>query len=1175
MRICRPQPALRTVLLLCAILATDGLPTATAQDAPKVGSELDLLRNGELVQQLGLSQSQQDAIAEAAKGGSPGREIFDPFLQRMKETSDEAERTKIRDEMKLATVKAKEDANTKALTILDSRQLKLLRSLYIQQAGVRAFSDARVAAELGITEAQKKAIDELAAQRREASSKVGFDTTPEQQEAFRKEWEGKYLAVLNDEQKKKWAEQSASVPSVAAVPGANPAMDSPNAPASAGGVSPDGAPPAGAEIVSSFGGASDAAEANQLVEKFSFNFRYAPWDQVLQDFAAGAGYTLDLNQVPPGTFSHIDTKEYNAGKALDILNGYLQRKGYALLLKDGFLVCINVDKGIPPNLIPDVAVDELLKVDQGNHAIGENEIVRIEIPLEKLDVGVMAQEVEQLLGSLGTMTAFTQTGSLIIADTGSNLRRIKSYVDMSVSRRKGDLVFKTYMLKNIDAEEAEFMLLSQFGMRQGVANVSSGAGGDRRGPPSPTPTPAPVASNAQLQVMSDIRTNSLFVTASPDQQALVEEIIKAIDISELPDGTKLTREGNSGPYLRVYRVSGRADQVAQSITAMMPGVVVNEDGAAGTVHIFGTARQHQQVEEWVKSFSEGTGASGSVAVIPLAKMDPLTAAATLRNLFIAEGANAPTVETDLYGNRIIVKGTALQVEQIKQVLTDLGEDGTGLKKKGEGGNIRRYSLRGRDPEEFFKYLEQEWQASEKTSIRIVVPKKSGPIKGIRTPSDEVPAAEEEPAAEEKEDATTQTRSRRTGFRKQSGYLPVNRVIDEAAAVADPAATSQQVPLESNPPAVDRRESTTPDGIQIVVDGDELLLLSRDEDALDRLEETMDFLQQSIPFRTKWTVFYLQAADATEAAALLEQFIPSSSVTNTSSTSSFGLSSMFSPLTESVSNMTGLSSLGANPQTLRIIPDPRSNSLFVTGPQALVEEAEGFLEVLDSNNIPESLRDMQPRRIEVEYAEIDDIATMVNETFKPYMEPAGGRQQQNNPLAQMFGGGGGNGKSNEPQGVQMTVAVDRQTSSLVISSSEALFTKVQEMVKESDEAAKKSNRTIRVVQLKNSDASMIQESLRSLFPRVTTSATRPSSSSTNSQNSGNTNNPQQPQTQQPQTDPFQQMIQDRMRQRGGDTGRGGTSPFGGASPFGGGAFNPFGGGNFGGRGGGTNGGRGGR
>ena len=393
-------------------------------------------------------------------------------------------------------------------------------------------------------------------------------------------------------------------------------------------------------------------------------------------------------------------------------------------------------------------------------------------------------------------------------------------------------------------------------------------------------------------------------------------------------------------------------------------------------------------------------------------------------------------------------------------------------------------------------------------------------------------------------------------------------------MAQQAPIAQQTPMETNPPAADRRESTTPDGIQIVVDGDELLLLSRDEDALDRLEETMDFLQQSIPFRTKWTVFYLQAADATEAAALLEQFIPSSSVTNTASSSSFGLSSMFSPLTQSVSDMTGLSSLGANPQTLRIIPDPRSNSLFVTGPQASVEEAEGFLEVLDSNNIPESLRDMQPRRIEVEYAEIDDIATMVNETFKPYMEPAGGRQQQNNPLAQMFGGGGSSGKGNEPQGVQMTVAVDRQTSSLVVSSSEALFTKVQEMVKQSDDAAKKSNRTIRVVQLKNSDATVIQQSLSSLFPRVTTSATRPSSSSTNNSNTGNNNNNQPAQPQQPQTDLFQQMIQDRMRQRGGDTGRGAASPFGGGgfTPFGGGNF---GGGNFGGRGGGTNGGRGGR
>lgn len=1120
--------------------------TAFAQEPTRTGNELDLLRNNDIRQQLGLSEVQLEKLTEAGKGASPGREVFEPFLQRMKDTRDEAERTKIREEMQQAIAKAKDDAGGVALTILDSRQLKVLRSLYLQQAGVRAFSDPRVAADLMLTDDQKTQMEALAVPRREAAARLNSESTPEQIAEFNKEWESKYFALLTDAQKQKWTDQAGIVPGASSVA----------ATATSGTMAGQDEASAGAEVVSSFGGTAANADGQQLVEKFSFNFRFAPWDQVLEDFAAGAGYTLDLNQVPPGSFSHLDGKEYNAGQAMDILNGYLHRKGFALVLKDGFMVCLNVDKGIPPNLIPDVMVDDLLKVERSVHVVGDNEIVRIEIPLEKLDVGVMAQEVEQLLGPLGTMTAFTQTGSLIIADTGSNLRRIRSYVEASVARRKGDLVFRTYPLVNIDAEEAEFMLLSQFGMRQGVANVSAGGGGDRRGG---SPAPLPAAPASVLQVMSDARTNSLFVTASPDQQTLVEEIIKAIDISEGPNGEKLTRTGNSGPYLRVYRVAGRADQVAQSITAMMPGVVVNEDGQAGTVHIFGTAKQHEQVEEWVQAFSSGTGATGSVAVISLARMDPLSAAATLRNLFISEGANAPTIETDLYGNRIIVKGTAIQVDQIKQVLLDLGEDGTGLKKKGEGGTIRRYSLRGRDPAEFMPYLEQEWQANEKTSIRIVVPKKTGPIKGLRTPAGNLDSEDSRKANPKSEDEisqpTTSTRAGKLSVRKQSGYLAVAQRTDE-----NEAAAAQQAPRKAADEIVN---GNLADGIQIVVDGDELLLLSRDEAALDRLEETMDFLQQSIPLRTKWTVFYLQAADATEAAALLEQFIPSSSVSSTASTSSFGLSSMFSPLTNSVSDLTGLSGLGENPQTLRIIPDTRSNSLFVTGPQSLVEEAEGFLEILDSNNIPESLRELQPRRIKVEHAEIDEIATLVNETFKPFLEPPGGRQQQQNPLAQMFGSGNSSGKANEPQGIQMTVAVDRQTSSLVISSSEALFQKVETMVNEADEAAKVANRTIRVVQLKHSDATQLQQSLTSLFPRITSSSTRPASSSTNNQPpaANNTDSRGSNNNQQPATDPFQQMIQERMRQQGGNTGRGG------GNPFGGGGFNPFGGGgNTGGRGG---------
>lgn len=1137
----------RLFFVVCITFLIQAFSQSTyGQANGRTGSETDLLRREEIQQELGLSETQKTQLSEAAAAGSPGKEIFDPFLQRMKDTKDEAERTKIREEMQKAIQAARESSGGKAIGILDSRQLKLLRSIFIREAGLRAISDARVATELGLTDEQKKQLEELTTKRREASVALGFSATPEQQQAFNKEWDDKALAVLTAEQKTKWTEQAG--PATAAVAGGTTAA--PGVVPATGMAASDGSlPPAGAVVVSSFGA---AAEPGQRADKLSFNMRYAPWDQVLQDFAAAAGYTLDITQLPPGTFTHIDSQEYNISQAMDILNGYLQRKGYTLVVKDNFLVCVNVDKTIPPNLIRDVPVDELMKVENGKRVIGENEIVRIEIPLEKLDVGVMAQEVEQLLGPLGTMTAFTQTGSLIIADTGANLRRIKSYIDASLSRVKDELAFKSYYLEHIDVEEAEFMLLAQFGMRQGVANVSSGAGGDRRGQP-PQAQPQAPARTSTMQVFSDTRTNSLLVTASPEQQKLVEEIIKTLDVDKDAKGNPLDREDRTGPYLKVYKVSGRADQVAQSIDAMMPGVVVNEDGQAGTVHIFGTAKQQQQVEEWVKSFIEGSGTSGSVAVIPLVKMDPLTAASTLRNLFIAEGTAAPTFETDLYGNRIIAKGTAAQIEQIRQVLRDLGEDGTGSRNKGEGGPIRRYSLRGRDPNEFFEYLQKEWQAEERTSIRIVVPSKSGPIRDLKTPSKGAMPADDaapvtEPAA--RPETTTQTAPVKPGLRKDVFYYPVRQ---EAAAAPDSLPGTRQPPAES---------PLTEEDIQIVVDGDDLLLLSKNEDALDRLEEMMDFLQQSIPFRTRWTVFYLEASDATETAGLLEQLMPSSSVTSTSSDSSFSLSSMFSPITQSVSSMTGLSGLGTNPQTLRIIPDARANALYITGPQAAVDEAESLLRVLDSNKMPESLREMQPRRLQVEYADIDEVVSIVNDAFKPYMEPAGGRAAQNNPLAQMFGGGGGGGGQggrNEPQGVQMTLAVDRQNSTLIVSSSEALFTKVKSLIDETDKAAKDANRTVRVVQLKNSGATVVQQSLTSLFPRVTTSTSRPSSSGGG--NGGQAPNAESRPAAPPAQDPIQQMMMDRMRQRGGQSG--GGNPFGGgASPFGGGR-----GGGFGGRGGG--------
>ncbi len=190
------------------------------------------------------------------------------------------------------------------------------------------------------------------------------------------------------------------------------------------------------------------------------------------------------------------------------------------------------------------------------------------------------------------MTAFTQTGTLIIRDAGSNLRRIQEFVSDALKKKKPDQpIFKAYHIKNLLVEDAEFMLLTQFGMRQGAVNVSSsneGRGGPQRNPTPQSNTPA-------LQVSSDARTNSLFVTGTQKQHELVEEIIKAIDVVDDPSLRPGGTYGSTGPYLHVYSVGGDAREVAKSIDAMMPGVIVNE---AGVMERFTSSRLPSSTNRW-------------------------------------------------------------------------------------------------------------------------------------------------------------------------------------------------------------------------------------------------------------------------------------------------------------------------------------------------------------------------------------------------------------------------------------------------------------------------------------------------------------------------------------------------------------------------------------------------
>jgi type II secretory pathway component GspD/PulD (secretin) len=1134
--------------------------------------------------------------------------------------------------------------------------------------------------ELGLSEDQLAQLEELRDQQRDARRDLGFRAPDDERQQFDREWNQKIFAVLSDEQRQKWEQKAGEIIVSNGVPGARSAAapstsnSEPGAPAvgSAATEEPDTDPPNIAdplirpdgnqgERIASFKPIAPEKDAPAVVaqvddrekplsadepsestdepkkelkplpqndavglgslpdakvKKVSFNFRYAPWEEVLKMFAEISGLTLDLVNEPPGTFNYYDDREYTPVEALDVLNGYLMQKGYMLVRRNQFLVVLNIDNGIPPNLIPNVPLDEL-------NERGRNELMRIRVPLQGIEANIAAREVDPLLGPQGSVVPLATSNSLLITDIGDNLRAIVQLLESVTTKEDPEeIIFQQFEIEFISAAEAESMVKAQWGLSAVPQNVSAFLNDrdrDRRGPTSSS-------ESGDISITSDKRTNSLLVNAPRKEMKLIEGLIAAIDVGDKPYDPTTDPGLNNEPYLKVYTLQNAdAREVTKTLSAMLPeGVVVNEDGRERQVHIFGNDEMQSKVAELIDQL-DTSDFDIVLDVIFLNKLDPVGAAAMLDALFYVDGDRAPVIEPDSFGRRLNVRGTHEQITQIKTFLAKYGESGEA--DSSGRGRMRIFSAGNRDPAEMLQVLQQLWsQQQAPNRIRVSIPSQSSRVKGEYVPSKQglpTEAGEEEssPAAErpapdsfreqmirELERAITSSETNALDQALQETDEEVQQAIEQPEPILDLTPASER--NKTSAPADDGGAAPASEGtdlldeldrrlgnetetnrnaannggepeISILLQGDKFIFTSEDEEALDQIEELLQAIGMAFPPQQDWTIFYLQSTDATEVAYTLEQLIPDSAVSSTTSSSDGSLmgelTSGLLGLGESVADASGLSSLTESSTSLRIIPETRLNALFVSGPNHLVAEVEEFLRFLDASDLPESLRDRLPRPIPVEYADVNEVYNIVSEVYKDYLSTgnplAGNNNNRNNPLAAMLGqGGGGRGRGNNarPQLAKLTLGVDERTSQLIVSASDALYREIEELVKTVDQSAKDANATVRLIRLEQADPYMVQQTLTQLLPRVKVSSTATTRNQQQQQGRDDDNNRNRDNNdaQRQQQEAFQRMMQLRNQQQGGGN-RGGGSPFG--NRGGGGDRGGRGGGGFGG----NRGGRGGR
>ena len=860
-------------------------------------------------------------------------------------------------------------------------------------------------------------------------------------------------------------------------------------------------PASGSPVVAGLGTSPD---------QVTFTFQEAPWLEVLQLFADWSGLTLDLTATPPGALSYYDNRPHSPAEAIDILNGYLLPRGFVLLRRDQFLVCLATDDPLLGRLLPTVGPGEL-------NDRGDNELVKVTVSAGELSPAAAAAEIEGLLGPYGKVTPLQSSGQLLLQGFGRGLRQAIDVLGDSRPPATDDkLDFRSYRIEHLPVDDVEQQIRNLFGIEgPGQAKNVSGAryevarqrsysdrgsrdrdDRDRRESPPP-PLLQKVAMN--MQVSSLRSANTLLVTATTEGLALVEEILKAID---LPTGRSAADLADANePSLRVYGMTiADESEVAKTLDVLIPGVVVNEDRRQDTIHVFATPQQHREVDRLVRMLDISEGGSRTIEVIQLMRSDPAATAAFLNEMFSGgDREDRPSIQAELPSRSIVVRGTDNQIAEVRSALQKLGEPAQPGSAVDPPGGVRRIRLGNRSGRQIVEAAQRIFDAEDTQSpIRVVIPGSASPSSSV----DRGDRSTGHEAARRPVPKTPQAAGRppRTA---QTPAVFASAVKKQPAA--EPTGPGRRV-LSSQTGSVENQPAGGPPVKVEVLDG-ELRLYSGDPQSLARVESVLRDLIRQMPGRDSWTIFYLRVAKADAGAAKLYELVAGSNPLPQPP----GLS----PLSSAAPD--GLSLGEVTEPPLRIIPDARTNAIFVSGPEESVEQVGEFIEYIDATEVPGSFLNREPHAIPVRHADIEQVAELIRSLYKDYLvDPVAERLRaarssrrgsRDDDEDDRRGGGGGSSAAaaaaEDSPGIRLTLAVDLQTGELLVACNDQLFGEIEAVVRQRDQAARDRQPTVEVIRVPESLPDNFLEMLEAVSPRVTAQAVtaqeadvRPSNSSRN-------------------------------------------------------------------------------
>ena len=205
-----------------------------------------------------------------------------------------------------------------------------------------------------------------------------------------------------------------------------------------------------------------------------FIFKDQGWAEVLEWFAKQVGLQLIMDAPPPSTFTYADRTEYSPSEALDKLNSVLQAKGYTLVRHENLLHLFNLRRTpqIPPNYLAKLRPDDL------DERKANFEFVAVTYPLGRRDRAAVDTQLKPFLGPY-TQVIDLPGNSFMLIDTVASQRIVKKLIDSipepeARERQQAPgtpppapTSWQTYTIEKSDPEKIE-EIIKQFG---GVSQI--------------------------------------------------------------------------------------------------------------------------------------------------------------------------------------------------------------------------------------------------------------------------------------------------------------------------------------------------------------------------------------------------------------------------------------------------------------------------------------------------------------------------------------------------------------------------------------------------------------------------------------------------------------------------------------------------------------------------------